>query len=96
MDTQPTLFDIIGRPSYDAATFTANVARFFIAHENQWIPATALEAVGGRQAWRTRVSDCRKVYGMRIDNRCRRIVEPDGRTWTLSEYRYVSEGSHDG
>ena len=83
--TQPSLLDA----PLDAATFTAHVAAYFRARPGQWIRATELEAVGGRQAWRTRVSDARRAYGLTIQNRCRRIVEPDGRRWTLSEYRMV-------
>ena len=85
--TQPSLLDALEVP--DAATFTAAVARFFRAHPGVWVRATDLERVGGRQAWRTRVSDARRVYGLRIENRCRRIVEPDGSRWTLSEYRMM-------
>lgn len=51
------------------------VAAFFREHVNEWVGALDLETVGGRQAWRTRVSDCRKKFGMHIENRQRRIGE---------------------
>jgi hypothetical protein len=84
--TQPSLLDAV---EYDAKTYTANVARFFRANVGRWVRATELEAVGGRQAWRTRVSEARRVYGLTIENRVRRVREADGRTWTLSEYRFT-------
>ena len=86
--TQPSLLDAV-EPELDARTYIANVARFFRANAGRWVRATELEAVGGRQAWRTRVSDARRAYGLVIENRCRRVKEEDGRRWTLSEYRMV-------
>lgn len=66
------------------ATNTDAVRRFFAAHPGAWISALDLERVGGRQAWRTRVSDCRTQYGMTIQNRQRN----EGGI-RVSEYRYV-------
>lgn len=60
------------------------VAEFFRQRPMVWVDAQALEAVGGRQAWRTRVSECRVDLGMVIDNRVRR-----GEGVVISEYRYV-------
>lgn len=85
--TQPSLLDALDVS--DAATFTAAIVRYFRARPGVWCCATDLEHVGGRQAWRTRVSDARRLYGMTIENRCRRMVNPDGSWWTLSEYRWV-------
>lgn len=51
------------------------VAAFFRLRVGQWIAASELESVGGRQAWRTRVSECRKQLGMHIENRLRREGE---------------------
>lgn len=76
------------------STFVDRVRDHFSARPGQWVSAIELERIGGRQAWRTRVSDCRRVFGMTIQNRVRTIVEPDGRTWRLSEYRYVPTTSH--
>jgi hypothetical protein len=76
----------------DRLAFRERVALFLKAHPNEWIPATQFEAIGGRQAWRTRLAECRKVYSMDIENRCRRIQTADG-FYTLSEYRLkVPEG----
>lgn len=69
------------------ATFTDRVAAYFRAHPHTWIPAIDLETVGGRQAWRSRVSQCRTEFGMRIDNRQR-----TERGIRVSEYRYVPQG----
>lgn len=65
-------------------TFREAVAQTFRARPGEWIDGLALEQVGGRYAWRSRVSDCRQL-GMRIENRQRK--RPDGST--LSEYRYT-------
>lgn len=53
-------------------SYTDKLEAFFRAHPNEWINAVDLEPIGGRQAWRTRVSECRK-RGMRIDNH---VVSP--------------------
>jgi hypothetical protein len=89
-----TLLDLCDVPDQpiDTSVFTGRVALFFRRHPNEWVPAIALEAVGGRQAWRTRVSDCRKVYGMRIDNRVRTVYDAGRQAYRLSEYRWVVEG----
>lgn len=72
-------------------TFTTRVMALFQAHENQWIDARDLEAVGGRQAWRSRVSNCRTQFGMHIENRLRSVPFKDGTRYTVSEYRYQKE-----
>lgn len=50
-------------------SFTLRVKAHFEANPNAEISAVELEAIGGRQAWRTRVSDCRKLFGMTITNK---------------------------
>jgi hypothetical protein len=53
-----------------------------------WVPAIELEAPGGRQAWRTAVSEARvlaRAAGGDIENRTRRRTGPI--SWVLSEYR---------
>lgn len=62
-----------------------STADLFRSFEFGWIDSRELEIVGGRNAWRTRVSDCRLQLGMRIDNRLTRRT--DGTL--ISEYRYV-------
>lgn len=73
------------------ATFVLRLRDFFLARPNQWVLATQLEAVAGRQAWRTRVSDVRREFQMRIENRWRTITREDGSSFRISEYRYVPE-----
>ena len=70
-------------------TFRDAVAQFFKDRPNVWIPAIQFETVGGRQAWRTRISECRDQLGMNIENRVRVIKRPDGTSYRLSEYRYT-------
>lgn len=71
------------------ATFVHRVAEYFKAHAGQWIDGRDLEVIGGRYAWRSRVSDCRTERDMKIDNRQRRSTSKDGTKYTISEYRYL-------
>lgn len=73
----------------DTQAFRDRVAAYFTARPGCWIDGVTLESIGGRYAWRTRVSDCRTELGMVIENRQRRQTDAEGRRWTLSEYRYV-------
>jgi hypothetical protein len=66
-------------------TFRDRVADHFKAHAGQWIDGLVLEDIGGKYAWRTRVSDCRKQLAMQIDNRIE--TRADGSKRSL--YRYV-------
>lgn len=70
-------------------TFNDRVEAYFKARPGQWISAQSLEFVGGRQAWRTRVSDVRRERNMTIENRTRRVKSYDGTVYTASEYRYT-------
>ena len=76
-------------------TFTERIAAYFRQQPEVWIPAVDLERVGGRQAWRTRLSEARRHYGMTIENRIRWVPPRVGRAgdqvpgFRLSEYRYV-------
>jgi len=72
----------------DTFTLRERVAAFLRQHPNRWIVATSFESVGGRQGWRTRLSDCRRL-GMQIENRVRMVRLEDGSSYKLSEYRYV-------
>ena len=65
------------------STFTEDVADYFRAHPGEWIDGLALASVGGAYAWRSRLSDVRRL-GMAIENRQRRV----GRR-TVSEYRWL-------
>jgi hypothetical protein len=69
-------------------TDTQKVLAFVTANEFRWIPAEEFEQFA-RQAWRTRISDARKIVkreGGELVNRCRR---PGGKV--VSEYRYRSQ-----
>jgi hypothetical protein len=67
-----------------SATLREAVAAHFRAHPNQWVSAYTLMEVGGRMAWRTRVSDVRRM-GLTIENQ----VQRDGAGVAQSFYRYV-------
>jgi len=68
-------------------TFRDAVAALFRQHPGEWISSYRLETVGGRMAWRTRVSDCRLELGMPIDNRQER--DDDGRCQSF--YRFLPD-----
>lgn len=53
-----------------------HVAALLRSRPNQWVSVYDLELVGGRFAWRTRVSECRTQLGMEIRERCK--VLPNG------------------
>ena len=67
--------------------FTAKVARYFLDRPGRWIDANDLSYVGGRCAWRTRISDARKRYGLTITNRWRTVHTHAGSRYRISEYR---------
>ena len=69
-------------------TFRDRVAAYFIAQPHVWINAVQLETIGGRQAWRTRISDCRRELGMNIENR-QWVGRSRCGAFKVSEYRYV-------
>lgn len=75
-------------------THTDAVAQYFQTRPRQWISAMELERVGGRFAWRTRVSDARITFGMTIENRQRTERTPYGSV-RISEYRYVPAGQQE-
>ncbi len=73
-------------------TFTTRLARFFLERPGQWLDGAQLATVAGQYAWRSRVSDLRRPpFNLRIENRQRRERRPDGRGFTVSEYRLVSD-----
>lgn len=67
-----------------SATLREAVAAHFRAHPNQWVSAYTLMEIGGRMAWRTRVSDVRRM-GLVIENQ----VQRDAKGVAQSFYRYV-------
>ena len=62
------------------------IRALFVARPHDWIDGRQLAQVGGYAAWRTRVSDCRRQFGMRIENEVE--TRPD---LTISRYRYIPE-----
>jgi hypothetical protein len=73
-------------------TLAAKVAALFHAEPNVWIDGRTLSTIAGCYGWRTRVSDCRRQFGMRIVNRQRRVKKADGSSYVVSEYRYEPAG----
>lgn len=67
------------------------VAAVFKAHPNRWLPARRFYKAGGQNGWRTRISNCRRQLGMRIDNCPKvRVRRADGTLkYILSLYRYL-------
>lgn len=75
-------------------SFTDRVAAHFQQRPGVWVDSRDLERIGGRMAWRTRVSDCRKPisrggrYEFNIENRQRQATNRGGEPYIISEYRY--------
>ena len=66
---------------------TAKVYALFVAHPREWLNATVFMEVGGAFAWRTRISNARKLLerdGGVVENRQYRVGEQ-----IVSEYRYL-------
>jgi hypothetical protein len=82
--TQPSLLE----PSKPIAPMLERVAGLFLRKRGMWIDSTELAQVGGRCAWRSRVSECRTQIGMDIRNRVRTVRAADGSTFRVSEYAY--------
>jgi hypothetical protein len=62
--------------SLHPSTLTANLAAYLRRRPGQWINAKEFFPIAGSFGWRSRLSDCRQQYGMRIVNRQQRIA-PD-------------------
>jgi len=67
------------------------VLDFLLDREGLWIEATRFEKLGGRQAWRTAISEARAhARSLRRDIVNRKQYKRIGkRTWVLSEYALV-------
>jgi len=72
----------------DSATYTERVRDTFLARPGEWIDGLELERIGGRYAWRSRISDVRRYYGLTIENRVQTVRGEDGTVYRRSEYRY--------
>ena len=84
--TQPQI-DFDAPPS--AHSFNAILADYLKRHANQWIDAAVIADIAGRFASRTRISECRRLYGMVIENKTERVKLPNGQRFTRSLYRLV-------
>jgi hypothetical protein len=58
----------MARPSH-AHRLTEATAQFFRTNPNLWLNARKFLPVGGTEAWRSRISDCRTKLGMDVENR---------------------------
>lgn len=67
-----------------AKNFRDRVAAHFRLHPGRWIDGDHFRYIGGKYAYRTRISECRRELHMTIENRKRQV---DG--VTVSEYRYM-------
>jgi len=65
-------------------TYRDRVADYLRSNAGRWVDGLVLQDIGGRYAWRSRISDCRLDLGMTVENRQRK----EGQR-TISEYRYV-------
>ena len=72
-----------------SARFRDAVADLFKSKPGQWLSAYALMQVGGAMAWRTRVSECRQVLSMQIENK----IERDANGVAVSYYRFIPPAS---
>jgi hypothetical protein len=79
---------IAGRRSKQHISFNDRLAAYFRAHEGEWVNAREL-FFAGSMGWRTRISNCRREFGMAIENRIYRRETAPGCFITCSEYRYV-------
>jgi hypothetical protein len=72
-------------------TLVERLARFLAERPNVWHDGRDLGTIAGSYAWRTRISDLRRPpFNMAIENRQRHVRQPDGTTYTVSEYRFVT------
>ena len=70
-------------------SFTERVRRYFRARPGRWISNLELQRVGGLGGWRTRTSECRRWYRMRIDQREFWVTKANGVRFKASEYRFT-------
>ena len=66
-----------------------NVIDLLKSRAGEWVDGHDLAKVGGPFGFRTRISEARRLDGLRIDNRCRRVRLANGQHFTITEYRYT-------
>ncbi len=67
-------------------SLTERVRLLFLSRPHVWIDGRELAQIGGYAAWRSRVSDMRTKYGMRIENKVE--TRPHLK---ISKYRYLPD-----
>lgn len=67
-----------------SATYRDRVADYLKGNAGVWVDGLVLQEIGGRYAWRSRISDARLELGMNIVNRQRKVGER-----TVSEYCFI-------
>lgn len=73
-------------------SFTERVAQVFHKRPNQWIDGREFASIAGFYGWSARIRDCRKApLLMTIENRQRRVTTEDGRSYCVSEYRFLPD-----
>lgn len=66
------------------------VEELFRRFPGVWIAAVDFEQVGGRQAWRSRVAECRTKRDMHIENR---LEKDEHGAVVASWYRFLPHGA---
>ena len=76
----------VAPPRNNSKSRLERLAQFFREHPHQrYDGARELATIGGRYAWRSRISDLRRSpYGYQIDNRQRAMKRIDGTGYTVS------------
>lgn len=75
-------------------TLTEQMRDLLLAHPNEPLDIDALTPVGGKSAYRTELSRCRKRYGMDIRQESPQLHWPDGKARPRTIYRPA--GSEEG
>jgi hypothetical protein len=63
-------------------TYLEAVAKLLRRERGRWVDGLTIAKTGGAYSWRTRISECRTLLGMKVENRQRKV----GRR-VVSEYR---------
>ena len=70
-------------------TLRQNVIRLLRSRVGEWVDGHELARAGGTFGFRTRISEARRLDGLDIQNRCRRVRLDNGEYYTVTEYRLV-------
>ena len=70
-------------------TLRQNVIALLKSRAGQWVDGHELAKAGGTFAFRTRISEARRLDGLDIVNRTRRVKLANGQHFTVTEYRLV-------